>query len=126
MTTHRDLAHRVGAVTGGLAGALTLACALLIGTADALGALVGSGLTLLNFGGLAWAADRATADRDGTPARSRILWMGASGVRLAAFAVALGVAFAHGRLGAVGLLLSLLLVPVAVVLAGLTSAARAV
>jgi hypothetical protein len=125
VATHRELAQRVGAMTGALAAALTLACGLLMGAADALGALVGSGLTLLNFGGLAWAADRASGDPAGSPARGRLLWVGASGIRLAAFAVAVGVALSRGGLGVVGLLLSLLLVPVAVILAGLTTAARA-
>jgi hypothetical protein len=125
VTTHRDLAQRVGAVTGALAAALTLACGLLGGAADALGALVGSALTLLNFGGLAWAADRASSGPVDSATRGRLLWLGASGIRLAAFAVAVGVALSRGGLGVIGLLLSLLLVPVAVILAGLATAARA-
>jgi hypothetical protein len=86
-----------------------------------MGALVGSALTLLNFGGLAWAADRALAGRGA----SRSIWIGASGLRLAALGCLAGLAVTQTGVGLAGLLLSLTLVPVAVILAGLRTARAA-
>jgi hypothetical protein len=87
-----------------------------------MGALVGSGLTLLNFGGLAWAADRALG---GGAGRARAIWIGASGLRLGLLGGLAGLAVAQGGVGLTGLLLSLTLLPVAVVLAGLAAARAA-
>jgi hypothetical protein len=86
-----------------------------------MGALLGSGLTLLNFGGLTWAAERALAGG----ATSRPVWIGASGLRLAALGGVAGLAVTHTGIGLPGLLLSLTLVPVAVILAGLRAARAA-
>ena len=86
-----------------------------------MGALLGSGLTLLNFGGLTWAAERALAGG----ATSRPVWIGASGLRLGALGGLAGLAVTHTGVGLPGLLLSLTLVPVAVILAGLRAARAA-
>ena len=86
-----------------------------------MGALLGSGLTLLNFGGLTWAAERALAGG----ATSRPVWIGASGLRLAVLGCVAGLAVTHTGVGLPGLLLSLTLVPVAVILAGLRAARAA-
>jgi hypothetical protein len=104
-----------------LALGLAALCGVFGGPADALGALVGSGLTLVNFGGLTWAAHHALAGR----ASSRPVWLGASGLRLGLLGCLAGVAVTQAGIGLTGLLLSLTLVPVAVVLVGLR-AARAV
>jgi hypothetical protein len=117
-----DLARGVWGVVGVLTLGLAAACALLRGPADALGVLVGSGLTLLNFGGLTWAAGRALG---GGPVRSSVLWVGSSGLRLGLVAALTGLLITQTGVGLAGLVLSLTLVPVAVVLAGLR-AARAV
>ena len=121
MIAPTDLGRGVWLVTGLLGLGLAGVCALLRGPADALGALVGSGLTLLNFGGLTWAAERAVAGRyvaprldrgERAPPRARRLSRGsrrsprpASGSRACC--------------------LSLTLVPVAVILAGLRAARAA-
>jgi hypothetical protein len=110
-------------VAGALAVGLAAVCGLLVGPGEAGGVLLGSGLTLLNFGGLTWAADRALAS--GGPAGRRTVWIGASGLRLAVLACLTGLAVGQGGVGLAGLLLSLVLVPVAVILVGLR-AARAV
>ena len=120
MIAPTDLGRGVWLVTGLFGLGLAGVCALLRGPADAVGALVGSGLTLLNFGGLTWAAERAVAG--GT---SRPLWIGASGLRLGLVGCLAGLAVTQTGVGLPGLLLSLTLVPVAVILAGLR-AARAV
>jgi hypothetical protein len=107
----RDVRRLVGALALGLAGL----CAILRGPADGVGVLLGSALTLLNFRGLTWAAERAVAGGR----RSRPLWIGASGLRLALVAVLAGLAVTQTGVGLAGLLLSLTLVPVAVILTGL-------
>ena len=121
MTAPTDLGRGVWLVAGALALGLTGACGLFRGPADALGVLVGSGLTLLNFGGLTWAADRALAG--GTV--SRPVWIGASGLRLGLLACLAGLAVTQTGVGLAGLLLSLALVPVAVIVAGLRAARAA-
>ena len=88
MTAPTDLGRGVWLVTGLLGLGLAGLCALLRGPADALGALVGSGLMLLNFGGLTWAAERALAGR----AASRPVWIGASRLRLGLLAALLACA----------------------------------
>jgi hypothetical protein len=111
----------VWCVAGILALGLAALCGLWQGRAEAMGALVGGGLTLLNFGGLSWAADRAVAGRSA----SRPLWVGASGLRLALVGVLAGLVITQTGVGLTGLLLSLTLVPVAVILAGLRAARTA-
>ena len=115
MTAPTDLARGVWLLAGGLGLGLAGACGLLRGPADATGALLGSALTLLNFGGLTWAADRALAGG----AASRPVWIGTSGVRLALLGALVGLAVTQTAVGLLGLLLSLILVPVAVILSGL-------
>ena len=117
-----ELTGRVSRLTGVLAVGLAAACAVWRGPADAAGVLVGSLLTLLNFGGLHWAVTRATGR---TVSRSQAVWIGASGLRLLLVGVAVGLLVAYQGIGLAGLLLSLILVPVAVVCAGLR-ASRAV
>ena len=51
MTAPTDLGRGVWLVAGLLGLGLAGVCGLLRGPADAIGALLGSGLTLLNFGG---------------------------------------------------------------------------
>jgi hypothetical protein len=125
VTTRDDLARRVWAVTGGLGAALAAGCALLGTPADALGAVVGSLLAGANFGALAWAADRASAASTPATIARRVMWVGASGLRLALVAVAVGVAVRHLGAGVPGLALSLAVSPVAVIWAGLAGAPRA-
>ena len=79
MTAPTDLARGVWCVAGVLTLGLVALCGLWRGPADAVGALVGSALTLLNFGGLTWAAARALTGGGS----SRPVWVGASGLRLA-------------------------------------------
>ncbi len=125
MTTRGDLARRVWAATGGLGAALAAGCALLGTPADALGVVVGSLLTGANFGALAWAADRATVASAPVTVARRVLWVGASGLRLALVAAAVGAAVRHLGAGVPGLALSLTVLPVAVIWAGLAAASRA-
>jgi hypothetical protein len=115
VTVPTDLTRGVWLLAGALALGLAGACGFLRGPADAVGVLIGSALTLLNFGGLAWAIDRALAGR----MSSRPVWLGASGLRLGLLGCLAGVAVTQTGLGLAGLLLSLTLVPVAVILTGL-------
>lgn len=123
----RDLGRRVSVMTGGLAVALAAGCGLGWGLADALGALAGSAIMLANFAGLRWAVSRAVAGSGRTPApgANRGLWLGAIGVRLGLVALALGLAVTLGRVGLKGLLVSLAILPLTVVLAGLREARAA-
>ena len=121
MTAPTDLARGVWLVAVALALGLAGACGLLRGPADAMGALVGSGLTLANFGGLTWAADRALSGG----AASRPVWIGASGLRLGLLGCLAGLAVTQCGVGLTGLVLSLTLVPVAVILGGLRAARAA-
>ena len=122
MTVPTDLARRVWLVAGALALGLAAVCGLVRGPADAAGVLVGSGLALANFGGLTWAADRALG---GGRVRASALWVGASGLRLGLLGCLTGVLVTQTGVGVAGLVLSLTLVPVAVVLAGLRAARTA-
>ena len=121
MTARSELAREVWLLVGALGLGLAAICGLLRGSADATGALLGSALTLLNFGGLSWAADRALAG-GATP---RPVWVGASGLRLALLGALVGLAVSQTAVGLLGLLLSLILVPAAVILAGLRTARTA-
>jgi hypothetical protein len=121
VTAPTDLARGVWLLVGVLALGLAATCGLLRGPADAMGVLLGTVLTLLNFAGLTWAADRALAGR----ATSRPVWVGASGLRLGLFGCLAGLAVTQTGVGPFGLLLSLPLVPVAVMLAGLRAARTA-
>jgi hypothetical protein len=121
VTAPTDLARGVQLLAGALGLGLAGVCGLLRGPADATGALLGSTLTLLNFGGLAWAVDRALGGRT----MSRPIWIGASGLRLGLLGALVGLAVAQTGVGLLGLLLSLTLVPVAVILAGLRGARTA-
>ena len=119
MTVPIDLARRVWLMVGLLTLGLAGACGLLRGPADAAGALVGSALTLMNFGGLAWVANRALS---GAPARVSVLWVGSSGLRLVVLGCLTGLLVTQTGVGVAGLALSLTLVPVAVILTGLRAA----
>jgi len=121
VTAPTDLARGVWLFAGALGLGLAVVCGLLRGPADATGVLLGSLLTLVNFGGLTWAADRALSG--GTT--SRPVWIGASGIRLGLLGLLVGLAVTQMGVGLVGLLLSLSLVPVAVILAGLRGARTA-
>jgi hypothetical protein len=121
VTAPTDLARGVWLLAGTLGLGLAAACGVLRGPADATGALLGSALTLLNFGGLSWAADRALLGES----PSRPVWIGASGLRLGLLGALVGLAVTQTGLGLLGLLLSLTLVPVAVILAGLRGARTA-
>ena len=121
MTAPTELLRGVWCVASALALGVAALCGLWRGPAEALGALVGGGLTILNFGGLTWAAERALAG--GAP--SRPVWVGASGLRLALVGGLAGLAVTHTGVGLTGLLLSLTLLPVAVILAGLRAARAA-
>jgi hypothetical protein len=109
-------------VGGVLALGLAGACGLARGPADAAGALVGGGLTLANFSGLTWAAGRALG---GAPLRLSPLWVGSSGLRLGVIGGLTALLVTQTGVGVAGLALSLTLVPVAVVLAGLRAARAA-
>jgi hypothetical protein len=109
-------------VAGVLALGLAAICGVLRGPADAAGVLVGSGLALANFGGLTWAAGRALGDGHG---RASVLWVGSSGLRLGLLGGLTGLLVTQTGVGVAGLVLSLTLVPVAVVLAGLRAARAA-
>jgi len=123
VTAPSDLARRVWLVAGALALGLAGVCGFLRGSADAVGVLVGSGLTLLNFGGMTWAADHALAG--GAASWPRAVWVGTGGLRLGLLGCLAGLAVTQTGVGLAGLVLSLTLVPVAVVLAGLQTARAA-
>jgi hypothetical protein len=122
MTAPAELTRRVCAVTGAITALLAVTCGLLRGPADALGVLVGSALTLMNFVGLSWAVTRATTSGHLLEGRRRVIWVGASGLRLGLLGVLAGVAVTVGEVGLAGLLVALTLLPVAVLLAGLAAA----
>ena len=120
MTAPTDLGRGVWLVTGLLGLGLAGVCGLLPGPADALGALLGSGVTLLNFGG---SRGRPSAPWRGPRVAPRLdRGERASPGGLAGVA---GLAVTHPGIGLPGLLLSLTLVPVAVILAGLRAARAA-
>lgn len=116
-----ELTRAVWLVAGGLTLGLAALCGFLRGPADALGVLLGSGLMLLNFGGLTWAAQWALSGRPASPP----VWIGASGLRLGLLGLLAGLLVTQTSVGLAGLCLSLTLVPVAVVLAGLRAARTA-
>jgi hypothetical protein len=104
---------------------LTVATSLAVGgLREALGALVGGAIGLLNFlwlcrtagwvlgAGPPWAQGRLR----------RALWLGASGARIGLVGLALGVLIAGGGVGLGGLLASLGVLPVAVIAEGLRPA----
>lgn len=121
MIASTELTRAVWLVACGLTLGLAVLCGLLRGPADALGVLLGSGLMLLNFGGLTWAAEWALSGRTA----SRPVWIGASGLRLGLVGLLAGLLVTQTGVGLAGLCLSLTLVPVAVVLAGLRVARTA-
>ena len=123
VTAPTDLGRRVWLVAGTLALGLAGACGLLRGPGDAVGVLLGSGLTLLNFGGLTWAAAHVLPG--GAAPWPRAVWVGAGGLRLGVLGCLAGLAVTQTGVGLPGLLLSLTLVPVAVILAGLRAARAA-
>jgi hypothetical protein len=116
----RDLRRRALGLAGALAGLVAGACGLLWGEADVLGSLVGSLVTVANFAALEQAAGRALSGTSDPRSRVRaLLWLGATSARLGLVTLALGVGTLWGGVGLRGLLVSLAVVPVAVVVAGL-------
>lgn len=124
MTGDRELTRRVGGLTAAGAALLAAGAGAWGGAAEAAGVLLGSAVLLANFAGLAWATDRAL--RVGAPGATHpALWLASSAVRLGLIGLALGLAASRGWVGPGGLLLSLAIVPVTVVVAGLRSARTA-
>jgi len=125
VTGSDELARGVYALAGALGLLVTSAAGVAWGWADCGGALVGSAVMLLNFAGLRWATARLAAAGGGQPARSPrpALWLSASGARLLMVGLALGGAITWGGVGLRGLLVSLLVLPGALVVAGLRGAA---
>ena len=123
-TPERDLGRRVYGLTAGLAAGLAGACALAWGRAEAAGVVVGSAIMLANFAGLRFAVGRIVTGAGGVPSRAAgpALWIGASRVRLGLVALAVGVAVSLGGVGLRGLLVSLVVLPLGVVAAGLVGA----
>jgi hypothetical protein len=108
-------------LTAGLVALIATAAFTLAGPAQAAGALVGGAITVANFFWLRWTAGlvlRRAATPSGGPLR-RVVWVGATGARFGAVALAFGLAAGAGWLGLVGLLVALAALPVAVVTEGL-------
>lgn len=124
MSEDRELARRVSALTAGLVALIALAAWPLAGAAEAAGALIGGAITIANFLWLRWTAGLAL--RGGPvaprPALRRALWVGGAGARFGVVALALGAAAVQGWVGLVGLLVSLVALPVTVVAEGLRAA----
>jgi hypothetical protein len=118
VTGVRDLAGRVYVLAGAAAAIVAMGAGFAWGRADAGGALVGGAVMLLNFAGLQWGASRLSGPGDAPPLRAPAVWVGASGLRLGLVGLALGLALTAG-VGVRGLALSLLVLPGAVVVAGL-------
>ena len=122
----RDLMRGVGVIVMALTGLLAVTAGALGGSAEALGAVAGSAVMLTNLAGLQGGADRLIRGlADTLPAGRRAAWVGASGVRLGLVGVVVGVAAGRGWVGVRGLLASLLIVPVAVIVAGLRASRAA-
>lgn len=127
MSEDRELGRRVRRLTAVLGGLLAGACGLWWGAAEGVGVLVGSLVMLLNFAGLEWATGRVVrgVSRGSASGLRPALWLGASGARLGLVALVVGAAVAGGWVGLGGLLVSLMVVPVTVVMAGLLMARAA-
>jgi hypothetical protein len=124
VTGSDELARGVYVLAGVLAALMASAAGVAWGWADLGGALVGSAVTLLNFAGLRWATARlAAGGRQPTSSPRPALWLSASGARLLLVGLVLGGAIAWGGVGLRGLLVSLLVLPGALVVAGLRGAA---
>ena len=109
-----------GVVVAALTGALAVVAGVLGGPAEALGTVTGSALMVTNLAGLRWAVGRLIRGLEGTlPEGRRAAWVGASGIRLGLVGLAVGIAAGQGWVGVRGLLAALLILPVAVVVAGL-------
>ena len=122
-----DLGRYVYRLTGVLAGFVALVCGLVWGPAEAVGALAGSAIMLADFAGLRFIVVRVVRTAGRTePGEGRAgLWIGASGVRLGLVALGLGVVITRGGVGLRGLLLSLMVLPLTLVVAGLRGARTA-
>jgi len=115
------LVRRVCGLTALLVAVIAMGSWIVSGPREALGAVVGGVITVVNFVWLRWTASRAlqaAATRAGTPWR-RALWLGANGARFGVVALTLGGAVTLGWVGLVGLVVSLTALPVMVVAAGL-------
>jgi hypothetical protein len=122
MTDDRELIYRICVMTAALAGGVAVAGWALGGAGQAAGAIVGGGVTIGNFLWLRWTAGLAL--RAPAPAGSlqRVLWVGASGIRFGAVALALGVAAVQEWVSLGGLLVALVAHPAALVAEGLRAA----
>jgi ATP synthase I chain len=117
----RELAYRVGLGTAGLATLVAAASAALGHPEEAAGALVGGAVTIANFLWLGWTA-RGALRRSAAGRLARALWVLGSAARFGVVGLVLGLAAAGGALGLVGLLLSLIALPVSLVAEGLRPA----
>ena len=100
------LAGRVCGLTAALVGVIAVGSWMVAGAQEALGALVGGVVTVVNFLWLRWTASRALrggAARSGGPWR-RAFWLGASGARFGVVGVTLGAVIILGWVGLAGLL----------------------
>ena len=122
----REVGWRVHRLLLGLGGLLVVLAGAWWGPADALGALAGTLLMAANLAGLHWGAARVCQGAVGplTGGR-RALWASASGLRLLAVALVVGLLASQGWVGVRGLLAVLASWPIAVVLVGLNAARRA-
>jgi hypothetical protein len=115
------LTRRVCGLTAALIGIVAVGSWLASGAQEAVGAVVGGAVTVANFLWLRWTAHRAldgTAFRPGAGPWRRALWLAASGARFGVVALALGVLVALGWVGLTGLVVSLTVLPVTVIVAG--------
>jgi hypothetical protein len=115
------LARTVLRLGGGLVVATAAVVGAVRGWEDALGVLVGGALSLGNFQALRWVAGLVLEVRATAPARSarQLLWVGAAAARFGLWVVCLGYVLTQGWVGTMGLLVSLVVLPLAVIAAGL-------
>jgi hypothetical protein len=117
----RELAYRVSLGTAGLVTLVAAASWGLGHLEEAAGALVGGAVTIGNFLWLRWTA-RGALRRSTAGRLARALWLLGSTARFGAVGLVLGLAATGGGLGLVGLLLSLIALPVSLVAEGLRPA----
>jgi len=120
----RGLAYRACLGTAGLVTLLAAASVAIGHGEEAVGALVGGAITILNFLWLRWTA-RGALRRPAAGRVARGLWVLGSAARFGVVGLVLGVAAAGGVVGLVGLLLSLIALPVSLVAEGLRPAVGA-
>jgi hypothetical protein len=122
----REVGRRVTRLVLGLGGLLAVLAGAGWGPADALGALAGTLLVAANLAGLHWGAARVCQGAVGSlTGGRRALWASASGLRLLAVALVVGLLASQGWVGVRGLLAVLASWPIAIVLVGLRAARTA-